>query len=178
MAARLRKSRPDRLSRLASAIEAIGDRDQKLIAEASRVEQLRIEAAVALHAICRGFVDGINAKLSNPAVVLSPGAYTGSGFDDPGPNLFQINLRGRLLQLEFHSTEELYARDDFRRPYILRGAVRSFNQEFLNRNSMDEQQIFYCPQGEAGSWHYFDCRTYRTGLVGEDYLASEMERLL
>jgi hypothetical protein len=178
LGAKFRKNRPDRLTRLASAIEALGDRDQKVIEENRKVDRLRLQGAVELYAICRRFVDALNGKLSQPAVMLSPVSYSGESFDDTGPNLFQINLRGRLLQLEFFATDEPYESDDFRLPYVLRGTVRSFSQEFLESNSIDEQMIFYCPNEGSPGWHFFDGRTYRSGEVGEDYLASELEQLL
>ncbi len=93
-------------------------------------------------------------------------------------NLFQINLRGRLLQLEFAATAELFESDDFRQPYILRGAIRRFNQELLDSNTVDEQLLFCCPTGTTTRWYFFDPRTYRTGRVSEDYLIAELERLL
>jgi hypothetical protein len=175
---KFRKNRPDRLTRLASAIEALGDRDQKIIEENRNVDRLRVQGAVELHAICRRFVDDLNGKLSEPAVMLSPASYTGESFDDTGTNLFQINLRGRLLQLEFLATDEPYESDDFRSPYVMRGSVRSFSQEFLESNSIDEQMIFYCPNDGRPQWHFFDGRTYRSGELNEDYLAAELERLL
>jgi hypothetical protein len=178
LGARFRKHRPDRLTRLASAIEALGARDQNIIDESKEVERLRVQGAMQLHGVCRKFVDAVNAKLSQPAVLLSPGTYTGESFDDTGSNLFQINLRGRLLQMEFGATDELYERDDFRLPYILRGAVRSFSQEFLDSNSIDEQMIFYCPGAGEPLWHFFDGRTYRTGRFGIEFLTAEMERLI
>jgi hypothetical protein len=110
--------------------------------------------------------------------VLDPVAFNERNYNDGGANLFQINLRGRLLQLEFAATNELYEEDDFRRPYILRGSVRSFNQDFLDHGGIDEQMIFYCPDSDAAHWYYFDGRTYRTGLLSEDYLVAEMEKLL
>ncbi len=99
-------------------------------------------------------------------------------FNDSGVNLFQINLRGRLLQLEFAATAELFETDDFRRPYILRGSIRRFNQELLDSNTVDEQLLFCCPIGATTPWYFFDPRTYRTGRVSEDYLVAELERLL
>ena len=93
-------------------------------------------------------------------------------------NLLQINLRGRLLQLEFHATEDLTSTDDFRMPYVMRGSVRSFNQELLDSNRLDEQMIFYCPKGDSARWHYFDHRTYRTGELDREYLGSALERLI
>jgi hypothetical protein len=166
------------LTRLARAIEEIGDRDRRLVDESTHVDRLRQKGAVDLYAICRLFVDKVNDKLSEPAILLDPPSWSEGNYNDGGSNLFQINLRGRLLQIEFTATEELYARDDFRRPYVLRGAVRSFNQDFLDHNSVDEQMIFYCPHDGGAVWYFFDGRTYRTGRVAEDYLVSEMERLL
>jgi hypothetical protein len=173
-----KRNRLDRLTRLVRAIEDIGARDRRLIVESTLVDRLREKGAVDLYGICRLFVDKVNARLSEPAILLDPPSFSEGNYNDGGPNLFQINLRGRLLQIEFAATDSLYARDDFRRPYVLRGAVRSFNQELLDRDSVDEQMIFYCPQDDEPCWYFFDGRTYRTGRVAEEYLVSEMERLL
>ena len=110
-------------------------------------------------------------------MLLDPPVFLEDNYRDNG-NLFQINLRGRLLQLEFAATGELYEDDDFKRPYVLRGAVRSFNQDLLDRNAIDEQLIFYCPNPGGAAWYFLDTRTYRTGRVAEDYLILGMERLL
>jgi hypothetical protein len=173
-----KKRRPDRLTRLANAIEAIAESDQKLIDESARVDDLRSRGALDLHRICSVFVDRVNARLSDPAVMLDPSFYEEANYNDGGLNLFQINLRGRILQIEFGPTAELYEDDDFRRPYVLRGAVRSFNQDLLDHGSVDEQLIFYCPSEQGPRWHFFDGRTHRSGFVGEHYLIAEMERLL
>jgi hypothetical protein len=61
---------------------------------------------------------------------------------------------------------------------VLHGSFRSFNQESLEKNRMEEQRLFCCPLREAPVWHFFDARTYRTGNVDSDYLAAELERLL
>ena len=173
-----KRNRPDRLSRLAEAIEAIGEQDRKLIEESARVDHLRSRGAVDLHGICRSFVDKVNARLSEAAVLLDPPSLREENFNDGVVNLFQINLRGRLLQLEFAATAELFESDDFRQPYILRGAIRRFNQELLDSNTVDEQLLFCCPTGTTTRWYFFDPRTYRTGRVSEDYLIAELERLL
>lgn len=178
LAAKWKKNQPDRLSRLAKSIEAIGEHDRKLVDESAHVDRLRAQGAADLHEICRKFVEKINAKLSDPAVLLDPPAFSTEQYNDSGPNLFQINLRGRLLQLEFEATEELYSRDDFRQPYVLRGTVRSFNQDLLDQHGVDEQMIFYCPGAGGAAWYFLDGRTYRSGGVSEDYLISEMEQLL
>jgi hypothetical protein len=177
LAEKWKRKRPDRLTRLATAIDAIAARDRELIAESTYVEELRSGGAAALHGICRAFVDKVNSRLAEKAVILDPPAFAESHFDEGG-TLFQINLRGRLLQMEFAATEQLYEKDDFKKPYVLRGTVRGFNQDLLAQNTVDEQLIFYCPHTGGAEWHYFDERTYRTGRIGEDYLISEMERLL
>jgi hypothetical protein len=168
----------DRLDRLAQAIEAIGGRDQRLIEEGARVERLREDGGAALYHVCREFVDELNSRLSQPALVLDPPEWNVENFDEDGANLFQISLRGRLLQIEFSATEEAYSTEEFRHRYVLRGGVRSFNQKFLDRDTVDEQLIFFCPRDSGAVWHFFDPRTYRTGLVTADYLATELERLL
>lgn len=177
-AAKWKRTRPDRLTRLARAIEAIAETDRKLIDESTRVDRLRSRGALDLHRICRAFVDKVNGQLPETAVLLDPPSFSEGNYNDGGINLFQINLRGRILQIEFGPTSELFEDDDFRRPYVLRGAVRSFNQDLLDHGSIDEQMIFYCPTDDAAFWYFFDGRTYRTGRVAENYLVSELERLL
>ena len=173
-----RRQSADRLGRLAQAIEAIAGQDQRLVDESARVDRHRDAGAAALYRLCREFVDQLNGRLSQPVVMLDPPEWTDTSFDEDGPNLFQISLRGRLLQLEFITTEEPYCTEEFRHRYVLRGGVRSFNQNFLDRDTVDEQLIFYCPHDSGPEWHFFDPRTYRTGHVTMEYLALEMERLL
>ena len=178
LAAKWKWRRPDPLARLANSIEAVGERDRKLVDESARVDRLRTEGAVALYAVCRRFVDALNGRLSEPALLLDPTEYSAGYYHDGGPNLFQINLRGRLLQIEFTATEELYSTEEFRHPYVLQGAIRSFNQELLDRNTLDEQAIFYCPKDGAAHWYYFDRRTRGAGLVTPDFFAAQMQRLI
>jgi hypothetical protein len=139
---------------------------------------MRTEGAAGLHDICSRFVDALNGRLTEPALLLDPPDYSEGLYNDGGTNLFQINLRGRLLQIEFNATDELYSTEEFHRPYILQGSIRSFNQDLLDRNVLAEQTIFYCPRDGRGQWFYFDCRTYRTGLITPDFLATEMQRLV
>jgi hypothetical protein len=173
-----RRHSQDRLSRLARAIEGVAEHDQLLIDESAQVDTLRGDGAACLYRTCREFVDQLNAKLSKPVVVLDPPSWNADTFDECGANLLQISLRGRLLQLEFAATDEPYSTEEFRHRYVLRGSVRSFNQNFLEMDKVDEQMIFYCPRDSGAAWHFFDPRTYRTGLLSVDYLASELERLL
>jgi hypothetical protein len=178
LAARWKRNRTDRLTRLAKAIEELAETDRRVIEESTQVDRLRARGALDLHRICSAFVDKVNDQLPEPAVLLDPQSFAEDNYNDGGLNFFQINLRGRILQIEFGPTAELYEDDDFRRPYVLRGAVRSFNQDLLHHNSVDEQMIFYCPVDDTAVWYFFDGRTYRSGRVAEHYLISEMERLL
>jgi len=178
LAAKWKWRRPDRLARLAASIEAIGGRDRNLVDESARVDRMRTQGAAGLHDICRRFVDALNGRLAEPALLLDPPDYAAGHYHDVGPNLFQINLRGRLLQIEFAATEELYSTEEFGRPYILQGGIRSFSQDLLDRNTLDEQAIFYCLRDGEGQWYYFDFRTYRTGVVTPDFLAAGMQRLV
>lgn len=156
----------------------LGERDQNLMDESTRVDRHRIAGAVELHGLCREFTEALNAKLSSPAVVLDPPEYGAEQYNDGVPGLFQINLRGRLLQLEFEATEELYSKEEFRRPYVLFGTVRSFNQDFLVHNTVGEKSIFYCPEGAGGRWYFFENRTYDTGEVNTDFFIGELQELL
>ena len=177
-AVKWKKNQPDRLTRLAKAIEAVAETDRQVIAESAEVDRLRSRGAVELHRVCRAFVDDLNGRLTEPAMRLDPPSFTEENYHDQGLNLFQINLRGRVLQIEFEPTAELHEDDDFRKPYVLRGAVRSYNQDQLEHSSIDEQMIFYCPASDTAHWYFFDGRTYRSGRLTEHYLVSEMEKLL
>lgn len=142
------------------------------------MERLRERGAGELHEVCLSFVEAVNERLSRPTLVLDPAGYSGEDFTGGAPTLFQINLRGRLLQIEFRATEDLTSTEDFRRPYILTGALRTFNQDFLVRDTVNEKSLFYCLDGDGGVWHYFDPKTYGSGLLTREFLADEMTRLL
>ena len=173
---KLKKS--DRLGRLAASIESLRDSDQSALEDSLRVDRLRVRGAVELHELCATFARELNCRLSEPAVSLDPPTYAAANYSDNGPGLFQLNLRGRLLQIEFEALEELSSTDDFRKPYVMRGAVRSFNQRLLDRSTVHEHGLFYCPKGADANWYYFDARSYRNGKLNVDFLVKEMEKLL
>jgi hypothetical protein len=89
-----------------------------------------------------------------------------------------MNIRGRILQVEFEVTPELVSTEDFRVPYTLQGFVRGFNQELLEKDLIEEQLIFYTLEEPQPIWRFFDVRTHRSGPLDQDYLASLMERLV
>jgi hypothetical protein len=163
---------------LAASIDAVKDSDHKALEEALRVDRLRLRGALELYDLCSNFARELNQRLSEPALNLMPPKYSAENYSDNGPSLFQLSLRGRLLQIEFEATEEAFSSEDFRRPYVLRGGIRSFNQQLLERSTVNEHGLFYCTHGADARWHYFDARTYRSGNLNEDFLARELEKIL
>jgi hypothetical protein len=170
---------PDqRLKRLAENIDALAEKDQKVLNQTRQIAQLRRNAAVEIHTICAEFVISLNRLLSRADVILDPPVFTPDSFDEIGKNLIQINVRGRILQIDFRATSELVSTEEFRIPYTLEGAVRAFNQQFLEKDIVEEQLIFYTLEKEKNWWRFFDARTYRSGMFGQEYLISVMERLI
>jgi len=168
----------DRLGRLAAKIEALSSKDNRLLHHAAEIAGLRRGAAAGLYRLCAEFAAEVNALMSQPELVVDPPDYGPDSFQEDGVNLIQINVRGRLLQLEFEATPGLLSTEDFRVPYTLEGSIRSFNQEWLDHDTIEEQLIFYCVERARTHWHFFDPRTYRSGPLDRDYLTFLMEQLI
>jgi hypothetical protein len=168
----------NRLSKLAENIDRLAEKDDSLLRRVREIEELRRLAALELHRTCAGFVERLNGLLQKTRVAMDPPDYRPESFSDLAANLFQINVRGRLLQLEFRATDELVSTEEFRIPYTLEGSIRSFNQQLLEQNVIREHWLFFCLEKNRRFWRYFDDRTYRSGPVDEEYLTSLMEELL
>jgi hypothetical protein len=168
----------DRLKKLAAAIEALEEKDTALIQKTLTIAALRRQAAVELHAICGAFVADLNRRLSHSQLQFDPPEYAPEAFQDMGVNLLQINVRGRILQIEFASTPQTISTENFRVPHILEGSIRCFNQEFLDRAVIEEQFMFYCLEKKRNLWRFFDARTYRSGPFDQEYLISLMEQVV
>jgi hypothetical protein len=173
-------SRPgiDRLNKLAKSLDALARKDETYIRKAREIGALRRQAALELHGICQNFVHALNQLLSEIELEFDPQEYGMESFQDTGLNLFQINARGRILQIKFEATPELSSTEDFRVPYILAGTVRCFNQQLLERDLIEEQSLFCTIEKSRHHWRFFDARTYRSGLVDANYLAGLMEQLV
>jgi len=167
-----------RLKRLAEHIEALSEKDENVRRYTREILALRQSAARELWGICADFVHGLNSLLQNDRVDLDPDAFNSETFQEIGPNLVQINVRGRILQVEFQATPELTSTEDFRIPYTLEGAVRAFNQTLLDKDVIEEQLLFYTMEGPRGMWRFFDPRTYRSGPFDQSYLISLMEQIV
>jgi len=172
------QGRDARLKRLAESIDALAEKDESSLRHAREMSALRRAAAAMLHATCADFVGSINRLLSHGEVALDPPAFSGDAFREEAANLFQINVRGRILQIAFEATPELISTEEFRIPYTLAGSVRAFNQELLDKDLIEEQLIFYTLERDRKMWRFFDARTYRSGPFDREYLISLMEQLI
>jgi hypothetical protein len=169
----------DRLKKLAQNLDALAEKDDLLLRQTQEVERLRRAAALQLHTICRNFVEMLNPMLERMRLELQPEEYTEGSYSDERPNLLQLNAHGRVVQMEFSATETLTSTEHFRKPYILEGSIRCFNQELLERLEIQEHQLFYCvDERRQHAWYYFDARTYRSGLFNQEYLVALMELLV
>lgn len=176
--------RETRLKRLAGNIDALLERDAEAVRRAREITEIRRRAAAQIYGICAEFVEALNRLLSHGEIVLDPPEFEQSEFHTEAAQMIQINARGRILQVEFHAPVELVSTEEFRIPYTLDGAVRAFNQEWLDKNLIQEHLLFFTlekakvPDAPPGMWRFFDARTYRSGPFDEEYLVSLMERLL
>ena len=168
----------DRLKKLAASIDALVKKDEEQLRRAQDMQALRRKAAGQLYAVCAEFAGAINDLTTHTELKLDPPDYNAHAFRDGDVNLFQLNARGRILQIEFEATEELTSSEDFRIPYALHGAVRGFNQELLEQNLIREQLLFYTIEKTGNLWRFFDARTYRTGPFDQDYLIGLLEQLV
>jgi hypothetical protein len=167
-----------RLKKLAARIDALVEKDEDAIRQAREISSKRRSGAMEVHRICATFVDAVNALATRAQVALDPTKYEPDAFREDSPNLIQINARGRIIQVEFHGTEAAISTEEFRVPYIMEGEVRCFNQELLDRQSVEEQLLFYCLEKHGPMWRYFDPRTYRSGAFDEAFLVAMMEQLV
>jgi hypothetical protein len=167
-----------RLKRLAQNIDSLLEKDERLLRHAREIADLRLAAACDLHAICKEFVGSLNRMLERSAVDLDPSELNSEAFQEDSPNLIQINVRGRILQITFRATPEMISTEDFRVPYTLEGTIRAFNQELLEKDLIEEQLIFFTLEKHKKMWRYFDARTYRSGPFDVEYLIGLMEQLI
>ena len=158
-----------------SVLAGIGLSVESAVGVAAPVRQA---AAAELYAICSNFVVAVNGLLSRGEVVLDPPEFDEGAFQEESANMIQMNVRGRILQVEFEATVELVSTEDFRIPYTLEGFVRAFNQDLLDKDIIEEQLIFYTWEKQKKMWRFFDARTYRSGPFDEEYLIALMEQLI
>jgi hypothetical protein len=168
-----------RLKRLAQNIAGLEEKDNEEIRRAAELGILRRRAAAELHGICRDFVHAVADYLPDPnALRLDPQDFSEDDFSEYGTHLFQLSIRGRILQIEFAPTSELLCDDDYRVPYTLAGSIRAFNQRMLENACIDENQIFFTVEQERSCWIFFDRRTHRATEFSQERLLATMESLI
>ncbi len=168
-----------RLKRLAHNIADLERKDSEQIRRAAELTRLRKRAAAELHSICNDFVHAVGEHLPDPSALrLDPPEFSEDDFSDMGTYLFQLSVRGRILQIEFGATSELLSEDDFRIPYTLVGSIRAFNQQMLENSFIDENQIFFAVEPKRSCWMLFDRRTHRSTELDQERLLALMESLI
>jgi len=178
LAASWRQKRTNRLKRLAERLDGVAAEDDRAVGEAARLDALRRTGAAELHDVCRRFADALNSSLTRGAITLDPPEFLGNNFHDSGPHLFQLNVRGRIVQVMFEASGLSVSTEQYREAYILEGSVRSFNRDLLDRNMIEEHQLFLCLRRVGCQWRFHDSRTNRGGAFDVDYLAGILERLI
>jgi hypothetical protein len=168
----------DRIARLAKQIDSDIRKDQHLLLTETEVAGLRRRGAVELHSLCADLVASVNRQLSPPVLELSPPEYAAEMFRESGVNLIQVNAQGRIIQIAFEATRQIFSTEKFRIPYILEGEVRAFNQEMLERTQIRSQALFFCLEENRNTWRYFEWLHGRTGAFERDQIVSLLERLV
>lgn len=167
-----------RLKKLAANIAALAQKDALAEQHSRQIDATRNAAVAELYTICAEFVNGLNRLLPRPEVIIDPMDAAAAALLDRPHSLIQINVRGRILQIEYEPTAELISTEEFRVPYTLAGSVRAFNQELLEKDLIEEQLIFFTLEKRRCMWRFFDPRTYRSGPLDQEYLVCLMEQLI
>jgi len=168
----------DRFKKLARNLDALANEDSRRLQREWEIQQLRRRAASELHALCSGFIDSMNQLVSSVRLDLSPEDFAPEAFQDPGMNIFQINVSGRVVQLTFQSTDLMESTLELRTPYTLEGSIRWFNQEMLERDDVKDHRLYYCLDKARNEWRFHDRRGNRLGVVDQEYLAAILEELV
>ena len=90
----------------------------------------------------------------------------------------QVVAQGRIVQIAFESTREIFSTEKFLIPYILEGEVRAYNQKMLERTQVRSQALFFCLEDTRNTWGYYEWINGRTGAFGRDQLVSLLERIV
>ena len=170
--------RESRLKRLAKKLDELPAKDEERIRLIREMEMRQRSGAMQLHELCRDLVQTLNGMLKKLRIEFTPEVYNPAEIESDSGMIFQINASGRVLQLALAPPESDLSTEHFRIPYVLRGAVRSFNQEWLDRQEIQETAIFYCRDRGEFSWLYVEPRNRKTGPVDRNFLIDVIEELL
>ena len=177
----------DRYRRLAQKIEELRRQDEAFLARRNEITRQRDQAVRELHQICRRFTEHLNSYIKQDHLDLLPPELP-EELDEDCRLQIMLNVRGRVLLIALEAPASLVSTDSFRKPYILQGEVRFFNQELLDDSRVEEHGLYFCP-GEGGrdgpkggarrgAWVFWNGRNYKSGPVDEDYLAGLLEQIM
>ena len=175
----------DRFRRLAQKIQDLRRKDDAAEARFHEIARQRDQAARELHEICRRFAERLNPYVKEDRLDLIPAEFPAQ-MDQDGRFQIMLNVRGRVLLIALEAPGTLVSTDNFRKPYVLQGEVRFFNQELLDEARVEEHGLYFCPGeggktsggGRRGAWLYWNGRNYKSGMVDEEYLAGLLEQLM
>ncbi len=175
----------DRFRRLGQKIEDLRRKDEAAAQRRQEIFHQRDLAARSLHEICRRFVERLNVYIQDDPLQLVPPEMPDDP-DEESRQQFMLNVRGRMLLISLEAPPTLVSNENFRKPYILQGEVRFFNQELLDDARVEEHGLYFCPaEGpkdgggrRIGLWMFWNGRNYKSGPVDEEYLASLLEQLM
>ncbi len=175
----------DRLRRLALKIEELRRKDDAAASRRHEIERQREGAVRELHELCTRFAERLNSYVREDRLEVTPEELLQEIPSDCRLQ-FMMNVRGRVLLIDLEAPSSQVSTELFRKPYIVQGEVRFFNQEYLENARIEEHGLFFCP-GEGpresdgrrrGAWLFWNGRTYKSGAVDENYLAGLMEELM
>lgn len=167
-----------RLKRLVRKLDELPAKDEERIRQARELALRQRVGAVELHEMCLDLVHTLNSMLKKLKLDLTPEIYNPDRIESEAGLLFQINASGRIVQIALLPPENNRSTEHFRIPYVLRGAIRSFNQESLDRQEIAETPIFYCDDRTEYSWLYLETRTRKSGTLDREFLMDVLEELL
>lgn len=167
-----------RLKRLAQKLDELPAKDELRMRAAREIEVRQRQGAIEMHDLCAALVRDLNSVMVHMNIELMPPAYNPDTIHSPSGTLFQINATGRIVQIAILPPDVTLCTDHFRIPYLLRGAIRWFNQESLERQEIQESLVFYCVERGEYSWRYVDSRSRKSGMVDPAFLMEAMEQLL
>ncbi|MBI3680810.1 MAG: hypothetical protein HY235_10475 [Acidobacteria bacterium] len=161
-----------RFQRLARKLDEIPAKDKLRIRQEQELENSQQAARKELYEQCRVLVAALNGMLEKLTIELTPDTYRAEAA------LFQMNASGRIVQIALEPPETAMSTERYRTWYIQRGALRWFNQDYLDRQEIRENLIYYCVGAEERGWRYVDPASRKSGALDQEYLAEILERLL
>jgi small-conductance mechanosensitive channel len=167
-----------RLKQLARRLDEIPAQDEQRLREAREIEHRQRQGIDELHALLRNLVDRLNKLLHNLQIELTPESLNQDQYPDESGMLFQLNAAGRIIQFAVTKNEAGVSTEYFRVPYILHGRMRWFNQEYLDRQEIQERPLFYCVDSQVKGWRYLETRGRDSAALDEEFVTESLEQLL